>query len=419
MERNLILAIYYVLGFFSAASTAAPANNNDAKTLPATYDAEVLPVLEKLCFECHGPDKQKGEIRFDTLDPDLVNGSDTETWHDSLDQINLGEMPPEKAQVQPSPEERKILSDWISSSAAEAKRYAQGRVLMRRLTRYEYANTMRDLLGIEMDFARELPPEPASPEGFLNNGASLEMSPTQIETYLAVAREALDNVIVSGERPEVFYYKIDKTDVGKLPRKRDGGAKPVNPEFVVDVAKFPRKGEFQLLVKAGANIPEGHGFPRLKVEMGCVPGIIHVPRKHVGEAVVTASVDDPQTFVFRGRIEDFPQPGVGGFGSAVAFKGMIVLIDYVDAEGKELRFPGRTYSDPPAKTKKGGKPQAKVKAPSQKARSSPRADIVIHSAEFVAPGNRKLAASQAYAFVRGRTECSIHFAAIHDPRVST
>ena len=362
--------------------------NAENKPLPAVYDADVLPVLEKLCFDCHGPEKQKGEVRFDTLDPDLVNGSDTETWHDSLDQINLGEMPPKKAKQQPTPAERKILTDWISQSlkhAAEAKRYAEGRVVMRRLTRYEYANTMRDLLGIDMDFARELPPEPASPEGFLNNGASLEMSPTQIETYLAVARQALDNVIVSGERPDVFHYKIEKTDVGKLPRKSDGGAKPVNPEFAINVEKFPRKGEFQLVIKAGAQVPEGQPYPQLKVEMGCVPGIIHVPRKSVGEAVVKASVKDPETFVFRGRMEDFPQPGEMSFGNAVAFKGMIVMVDYLDGEGKELRFPGRLYSDPPTKPKKGAKPPAPKKPKAKPKPSGPRPDIVIQSAEFVAP----------------------------------
>ena len=163
------------------------------ETLLDTFAADVRPVMEALCFDCHGPDKAKGDIRLDTLNPDLVKGPDAETWLDALDQINLGEMPPKKS-TQPNSTERKVLVSWMNASlrtAAEAMRFADGRVVSRRLTRYEYANTMRDLLGVEMDYGRELPPDPASPEGFLNNGATLEMSATQIETHLAIARQAL------------------------------------------------------------------------------------------------------------------------------------------------------------------------------------------------------------------------------------
>ncbi|NNE93191.1 MAG: DUF1587 domain-containing protein [Verrucomicrobiales bacterium] len=304
------------------------------------FEKDVRPVLQKLCFECHGPDTQKADIRFDTLSPDFLNGGGADTWHDALDQINLGEMPPAKAKIQPNAGERKILTTWLNEQlklAAAAKRNAGGRVASRRLTRYEYANTMRDLLGIEYDFARELPPEPASPEGFLNNGATLEFSPSQLETALATARRALEIAIVSGEKPKIFQVSANKTAVGKLPRKKDGGAIPVNPEFILDIAEFPRSGEFELVVKAGAVVPDGHDFPRMRVSMGCVPGIIHVPRKLIGEVDVTAPADEPETFVFRGRMEDYPQAGERKFGANVDFNGVIVMLDFLDADGNELR----------------------------------------------------------------------------------
>ncbi len=59
------------------------------------FKEDVLPVLQKNCFGCHGPKKQKGKIRLDQLDPDLVKGKSTETWHDALNMLNLGKMPPE------------------------------------------------------------------------------------------------------------------------------------------------------------------------------------------------------------------------------------------------------------------------------------------------------------------------------------
>ena len=60
------------------------------------FKKDVLPVLHKHCFGCHGEKKQKGDLRLDTLDPDIVQGTSAERWHDALNKINLGEMPPEK-----------------------------------------------------------------------------------------------------------------------------------------------------------------------------------------------------------------------------------------------------------------------------------------------------------------------------------
>ena len=66
----------------------------------------------------------------------------------------------------------------------------------------------------------------------------------------------------------------------------------------------------------------------VRVSMGHVPGIVHVPRKVVGEVDVA---DGTETFVFTGRMEDYPQSGVVPFGN-VAYKGMIVMIDQIPTE---------------------------------------------------------------------------------------
>lgn len=353
----------------------------------ADFERDVRPILERVCVDCHGPEKQKGDIRIDELDPDFLEGGDADTWHDSLDQVNLGEMPPAKAEKQLTREERRILTGWLDDSLAElvrATRDAGGRVASRRLTRYEYSNTMRDLLGVELDFARDLPPEPASPEGFLNNGRSLEVSPSQVETYLAVARRALDLAIVTGPPPEVHVVEQKASARGRLPARKDGGAVPPVPEFILDVDPFPRTGEFEITVRAGAMIPEGEDFPRLEVWLGCVPGIVHVPRKLVGAADVDAPVGDPETFVFRGRMEDFPQAGEKKFGANVDFNGIIALIEFLDADGNQLRHPHRPYYDPqPRPGKKKGKEPKKKPYPDPP--SEPYLDIVVDSVRFEAP----------------------------------
>lgn len=341
------------------------------------FERDIQPILAEFCFDCHGPEKQKGDLRFDTLARDFENA---ETWHDALDQLNLGEMPPSKS-AQPSAEQRERLASWMNGflrQAAEAKRFADGRVSMRRLTRYEYANTMRDLLGLELDYARELPPEPESPDGFLNNGATLEMSPTQVETYLKIARQALGIAIPSGETPKLIEVRQDKTAVGNLPKSKAGGHAPVEPEYIIDLPEFPREGDFEIRVTAKLANPENADFPKIVVSLGHVPGIIHVPRKDVGEAELTSQ--EPQTFVFRGRMENFPQAGDIPFGNS-GFRGMIGMIDFVDADGEQLRYPDKFYARRPPQPKKGQKPKPLPEPPP----FGSRLEIEILSAEFVGP----------------------------------
>ncbi len=377
----------------SPIARAEEVTGSDAKTVDelATFTRDVQPLLKKLCSGCHGTKDPKGHLQIDTLDHELANGRDAEAWQDVLDRVNLGEMPPPKAK-QPTKVERAVLVRWLTEGlrqAAESRKNSNGRVVMRRLTRYEYQNTMRDLLGVELNYAAELPPEPLSPDGFLNNGASLEMSPSQMEVFLRAARLGLGEAIVSGERPTIHRFQKEVTDVGRLPNKRVAGHEPANPEFILGVDSFPRRGEFEVRIQAGAVIPEGHDFPRLRLSLGCLPGIIHVPRKIVGEVDVRANSKEPETFTFRGRMEDYPQPGDTPFGN-VDFDGMMVLIDFLDADGNELRYPDRTYAVPPPKKKpvpkgKNAKSAAtSIPAPPPIA-ENPRLDILIKSVEFESP----------------------------------
>jgi hypothetical protein len=76
----------------------------------------------------------------------------------------------------------------------------QGRTVLRRLNRVEYQNTLRDLLGIEMD-VRDLLPEDSASDGFDNVGEALHISPFLMERYLEAANRALDLAIANGPQP--------------------------------------------------------------------------------------------------------------------------------------------------------------------------------------------------------------------------
>jgi len=179
-----------------------------------TFKKDVLPVLQKHCFGCHGQKKQKGDLRLDTLDPDIIRGTSAERWHDALNKLNLGEMPPEK---EPSltASERRTLTGWITQglkAAADIRRNAGGQAVLRRLNRAEYQYTMTDLLGFEMDYSENLPSDARSPEGFKNNGASLGMAALQIESGLKTARKALDFILVEGGQGKREVNQINRNN---------------------------------------------------------------------------------------------------------------------------------------------------------------------------------------------------------------
>ncbi len=274
------------------------------------FARHVRPLLQEFCLRCHGDKKQEADLRLDLLDPDMVTGADAETWHDILNKLNLGEMPP-KEEPQFADRQRETVVDWLTGElqrAAQARRSTGSHVVLRRLTRYEYNHTLRDLLGLDRNFAGELPPESTSADGFQNNGATLRMAPLQMEYYVQAARAAMSKAIVTGPPPEVFEFHAEESAKvrrvkGKVSNRLDGKNK-----YLARLEKFPREGNVIVRVHAGAVIAEGSDYPRMRVTMG-VRSDTQAPEAVLAEADVAASEEDPQTFEFRGRIEDFPLPG--------------------------------------------------------------------------------------------------------------
>ena len=242
-----------------------------------SYQAQVLPILEKHCIQCHGPEKQKGDVRFDTLSIDfLKDRTAAETWHDASDQIKLGEMPPEEENPL-SEEERKLITEWIDSNLEKALREIKGEqseAVIRRLNRTEYQYTMEDLLGFKMDYVDGLARDPLSPDGFLNNGKVLGMSSLQIEHYLKTARKAFQLILNEEEEPTVKVSEVkwnkgnirgpsSKLYVGKSDH-RLGRVNYWHGNF----QQPPKSGRFTIRIKARSEKKPGYPSPILEGSYG-------------------------------------------------------------------------------------------------------------------------------------------------------
>lgn len=180
--------LLYAIMACSVGQTAPPALPLTAKLEPRHRE-----LLERSCFACHGCDRQEAGVRLDDLPLEIETVAAAERWQKVLNVINAGEMPPPD---EPQPDRQaklEFLADLSHQMVVSRKALADqgGRITMRRLSRREYANTIRDLLGVEPDLTYL--PEDGRSGTFDTVGVNLFMSADQVEQYLAAGRKAIDD----------------------------------------------------------------------------------------------------------------------------------------------------------------------------------------------------------------------------------
>jgi mono/diheme cytochrome c family protein len=180
--------------------SAAPGDQvPDAKV----YAEQIKPFLAKYCVECHQGQKPKGKFGMDKLTPNFTDRASRDHWQAIVEQLKTGEMPPKDAKRRPEPKEVRSVSDWVVQSVAaaeSAQRATQGRVVLRRLNRVEYQNSIHDLLGVDIDLRGMLPAD-SSADGFDNVGEALHISSFLMEKYLEAADTALSVAIANRPKP--------------------------------------------------------------------------------------------------------------------------------------------------------------------------------------------------------------------------
>ena len=221
MSRSHLISIA-LIGLFCGSALQAE--------LPRTF-------LEQYCYKCHGPDKQKARRRFDTLPVTIRDFRQQEQWQEIVDQLNLGEMPPEEAK-QPSQTERLAAIKTMTGDIVETRERFAGtsrHTVLRRLNKVEYQKTISDLLSLNIDAwnpAEDFPAE-VTAEGFDNDASRLVISGLLLEKYLPAAEAAVQRATHFGPRPELKAY------AQKSPFYFDGReAKELPKLFQVDRFRF-------------------------------------------------------------------------------------------------------------------------------------------------------------------------------------
>jgi Protein of unknown function (DUF1592)/Protein of unknown function (DUF1588)/Protein of unknown function (DUF1587)/Protein of unknown function (DUF1585)/Protein of unknown function (DUF1595) len=235
-----------VLWLQIVACATASAEVPNAATLGEAFQAEIRPLLERYCHDCHGAaDAIEGDINLAAIKKWGDAKKHARTWQKVAEMLGNGLMPPEDA-AQLTEVERARLQKWVADYLAiEARARAgdPGRVILRRLSNAEYTYTLRDLTGVEsLDPAREFPRDGAAGEGFTNTGGALVMSPALVTKYLDAAKEVASHAVLlpDGVRFSPHTTSRDWTD-DALAQIRDfyskftdaGGGNQVNLQGVV------------------------------------------------------------------------------------------------------------------------------------------------------------------------------------------
>lgn len=167
--------------------------------------ADIAPGIDRFlttyCVRCHGPEKQKGSQRFDTLSRTISDAAVAQSWQDVLDTLNLSEMPPPD-EKQPGKQELTDVLETLTANLTVARRRlvdSGGAIVVRRLNRREYQQTIRDLFGVAVDSG--FLPEDEKIDGFDTLGQAQEFSSLHLERYLELGKRVLNRVIVTGKKP--------------------------------------------------------------------------------------------------------------------------------------------------------------------------------------------------------------------------
>jgi mono/diheme cytochrome c family protein len=180
------------VSLLTAPALALVATVASARADESAFERDARPVLRRHCVGCHSTAKPKGGIDLARFKDKASLRKEPDLWQRVTDALSEHTMPP-KEKRQPSDFERQKAIDAIEASLASLDDVRDpGRTLIQRLTRRQYNNTIRDLLGVDSDPADGFPSDGGGGEGFDNNASTLFVPPLLMEKYLAAAGTVLD-----------------------------------------------------------------------------------------------------------------------------------------------------------------------------------------------------------------------------------
>ena len=215
-HRLSLLLIVFVWGTLCTSESAIGSEQdkaNSGKTTQAesdlqqVYQTTIQPLLRKHCFQCHGDgDEVHGEVNFRKLKAEQQIKAAFELWSNVLEVIDSGVMPPE-SQPRLTSAEIEQFKSWYQKNLVDTIQPLPGILRPRRLSAYEYRQTLRSLFGFELEVAiaeaeqtvvekslvmKLLPVDPPGPSGFKNDTSANPLTTNVWDQYSFLIDDALE-----------------------------------------------------------------------------------------------------------------------------------------------------------------------------------------------------------------------------------
>jgi hypothetical protein len=320
-----------IVGGLSVLSLSVAENR---AALDVAAEGKLRTFLTTYCQECHGPEKQKGDRRFDTLALRVEKADTLIDLQDIIDQLNLGEMPPDKAKKHPEADEVKAIVARLTQIVAEG--HAQlsstgGETVLRRLNRREYINTIGDLFGMNMLMFDPTTKFPRDQQVLHMDtiGDTLRTSGYLLAQYVDAADQIVEKAFAQMERPreQTWRFTDDFRQQNELRQHREANAFKYMALYetttsvahegaygpLLNFAKgVPVDGWYELRVRAEAKFRKNDYDPKffgtdlsMPFRLGIVAGNIKAGPLHQPQPIEpplapeTLLKDEPEWYTFR------------------------------------------------------------------------------------------------------------------------
>lgn len=186
-----LLASFVAITVFLASAQYSAAHSSEP-------DAAIGKFLSRYCIDCHGAASPAAALDLTSLPQEFANPEFSRRWVKIFDRISAGEMPPAKSVPLPDAD-RTAFTEQLRRAITEAEQVSPTAQL-RRLSRSEYENTIRDLFDMPgIALAVNLPAD-GEYHGFNKLPEALDISHVNIAKYLEAADHILNYAIAT--RPE-------------------------------------------------------------------------------------------------------------------------------------------------------------------------------------------------------------------------
>ncbi|MBN8731756.1 MAG: DUF1592 domain-containing protein [Acidobacteria bacterium] len=199
-KAPVLLGLYLIVGLASPCRSMAADHEALKADAEQFFRGRVTPFVTTYCLPCHQNRRPtRAGVNFSPALKAPGHAAFTEQWRKAAARVKAHDMPP-KGAAQPDEADRQMFVDWLAKLKYLSHK-DPGPFVIRRLTKTEYGNTLRDLFGVDPSIADGLPDE-VSGAGYLNS-----LSPLQLEQYLTIADKVLRRIVAPDGAPPTTVQK--------------------------------------------------------------------------------------------------------------------------------------------------------------------------------------------------------------------